>query len=218
MCEYARCYRLESRCHTPAVIDQQLLNVAIQASNTSHAALLSDSHSQWPTLLISSGVSLEYLRGWNRLRAGWESLPLKDRWWTMDLYLNDISEALRQSFREAFSNEGHPSDGHIYRQIRLYDLQGNANGEGQWWARPRPNKRQDLKRLLNQKSRRRYAVALNALLDLPGLWDGVRGGMWTNLMDLRCEETFITPNTSEASDPLCCKMKSSGCGGSIILP
>lgn len=100
----------------------------------------------------------------------------------------DISEALRQSFREAFSNEGHPSDGHIYRQIRLYDLQGNANAAGQWWARLSPNKRQDLKRLLNQKSRRIYAAALHALLDLPGLWDGVRGGMWRKLMDLRCEE------------------------------
>ena len=100
----------------------------------------------------------------------------------------DIREALRQSFRKAFSNEGHPSDGHIYSQIRLYDLQGNANAERQWWARPRPNKRQDLKRLLNQKSSQRYAAALDALLDLPGLWDGVRGGMWKKLMDSRCEE------------------------------
>lgn len=59
----------------------------------------------------------------------------------------DISEALRQSFREAFSNEGHPSDGHIYRQIRLYDLQGNANPAGQWWARLSPNKRQDMEEI-----------------------------------------------------------------------
>ena len=86
--EYEGCYRLKGRYHVPTVIDQQLLNVAIQASNTSHAALLSDSHSQWPTLLISSGVRLECLRGWDRLRAGWASLPPKDRWWTVDLYLN----------------------------------------------------------------------------------------------------------------------------------
>lgn len=100
----------------------------------------------------------------------------------------DISEALKRSFREAFSNEGHPSAGEIYRQIRLCSLQGNADAEGRWWALLSPNKRRDLKRLLNQRSRRRYAAALDALLDLPGLWDGVRGGMWKKMMDLGCEE------------------------------
>ena len=86
--EYQGCYRLESRYHVPAVIDQQLLDVVIQASSTSHAALLSDSQSEWPTLRLPSGTRLECLRGWDRLRAGWESLPPKDRWWTVDLYLN----------------------------------------------------------------------------------------------------------------------------------
>ena len=42
--------------------------------------------------------------------------------------------------------------------------------------------------MLNQKSRWRYAAALDALLDLPGLWDGVKGGMWKAMMDLRGEE------------------------------
>ena len=156
--EYEGCYRLASRYHVPAVIDQNLLDVVIQASNTSHAALLSDSQSQWPTLHIPPGVRLECLRGWDRLRAGWESLPTKDRWWMVDLYLSgkrmlsprsdllspavvpDINEASKQSFREAFSNEGHPSDGHIYRQIRLYSMHGNADAEGQWWARLSKNK------------------------------------------------------------------------------
>lgn len=200
--ELEGCYRLESRYHVPAVVDQQLLDVIIQASDTSHAALLSDSQSHWPPLRIPSGVRLECLRGWDRLRAGWESLPPKDRWWTVDLFLSgkrisfprselfspavvpDSSDAFKKSFLEAFSNEGRPSDGHIHRQIRLYSLQGNADAEGQWWARLSKNKRQDLKRLLNQKSRRRYAAPLDALLDIPGLWDGVRGGMWKKLMDL----------------------------------
>lgn len=249
------CHRLESRYHVPAVIDRQLLDAAVQASNTTHAALLSDSQSQWPTLHLPPGIRLACLRGWDRLRAGWESLPPRDRWWTVDLYLNgkrklsyhpdfispavlpDVSETLKQSFREAFSNEGHPSDGQIYRQIRLRSLHGNADAEGQWWARLSQNKRQDLKRLLGQKSCKRYVAALDALLDLPGLWEGVRGGMWKKMMDLRCEEVkvtydfcrnlltnwvarkfFITSNIFGFSGPLCCKTTSSGCGGSIISP
>ena len=43
----------------------------------------------------------------------------------------DINKALRTSFRESFSNKGRPSDGYIYRQIRLYSLQGNADAKGQ---------------------------------------------------------------------------------------
>jgi len=77
--EYEGCYRFESRYHVPAVIDQQLLDVVIQASNTFHATFLSDSQNQKPSLRIPPGVRLECLRGWDRLRAGWESLPPKDR-------------------------------------------------------------------------------------------------------------------------------------------
>ncbi len=44
--EYKGYYRLESRYYVPAVIDQQVLDDAIRASNTYYAVLLSDSQSQ----------------------------------------------------------------------------------------------------------------------------------------------------------------------------
>lgn len=84
--EYGGCYRLGSQYHVIAVIDQSLLDNAIQAANTSHAALLSNAQNQWPTLSLPPGVQLHCLRGWDRLRAGWELLPPTDRWWTVDLY------------------------------------------------------------------------------------------------------------------------------------
>ena len=82
------CYRLDSKYYVIAVIDQESLAGAIEASNTSYAALLSNAQRQWPTLRFPPGVRLKYLRGWDRLRAGWELLPPKDRWWMVDLYLS----------------------------------------------------------------------------------------------------------------------------------
>ena len=84
--EYGGCHRLGSQYHVIAVIDQSLLDNAIQAANTSQAALLSNAQNQWPALRLPPGVQLHCLRGWDRLRAGWELLSPKDRWWTVDLY------------------------------------------------------------------------------------------------------------------------------------
>ena len=201
--------------HVSAVVDQQLLDDAIQTSNTSHAALLSTAQSQWPALRFPTGVRLKCLRGWDRLRAGWESLPPKDRWWTVDLYLSskgipshrclpyssdslpDINAILERSLREGFSNEGQPSDGQIYCKIRQYILQDDLAAERQWWARlSSNNKRRDLRRLLRHE---RYTAALDALLPIIGLWEGedVRGGMWKRMMDLKCEEVGCPFSLSE---------------------
>ena len=171
-----------------------------------HAALLSNAQDQWPALRFPPGLRLRCLRGWDRLRAGWELLPPRERWWTVDLYLSGketplhpgplisanlilgISKTLERSLREGFSNEGQPSDGQIYRNIRQYILQDDLVTERQWWARlSSKNKRRDLRRLLRHE---RYTTALDTLLPIIGLWEGedVRGGMWKRMMDLRCEE------------------------------
>ena len=44
--EHGGCYRLGSQYHVIAVIDQSLLDNAIQAANTSYAALLSNAQNQ----------------------------------------------------------------------------------------------------------------------------------------------------------------------------
>ena len=86
--EHQGCYRLANRYHVSVVIDQELLESALEYPHSSYAALLSNAHGQWPTLRFPRGVQLRCLRGWDRLRAGWESLPPKDRWWAVDLYLS----------------------------------------------------------------------------------------------------------------------------------
>ena len=118
----------------------------------------------------------------------------------------DISERLERSLREEFSNEASPSDGQIYCKIRQYSRQNNAVAERQWWAHlGSENKRRDLRRLLRHE---RYTAALDTLLEIPGLWEGVRGGMWKKMMDLGCEEVgYPSPNLGHA-DPRLATRKS----------
>lgn len=112
----------------------------------------------------------------------------------------DTSKTLEKSLREGFSNEGQPSDGQIYRNIFQYILQDDLVAERQWWARLiGKNKRLDLRRLLRHE---RYTTALDALLDIPGLWEGVRGGMWKKMMDLRCEEVGCPRLGPERADKI----------------
>lgn len=176
-----------------SLMGQELLDGAIEASYTN---IVEQCARPMATLRFPPGVRLKRLRGWDRLQAGWESLPLKDRWWTVDLYLNgkeipfssdfilDINETLEGFLKEGYSNKGEPSDGQIYRKNCQHILQDDVVAERQWWARlSSKNKRLDLKRLLCHE---RYTTALGALLEIPGLWEGVRGGMWKKMMDLRC--------------------------------
>ena len=212
--ECEACYRVDSKYHISAVVDPELLDGAVAASNTSHAAGASNTPSQWPTLRFPPGVRLKCLRGWDRLRASWEVLPPKDRWWMVDLFLSgkavpfhtclllyanlilDINENLETALREGFLNEGGPSPGQILRNIRLCILNDDVRVERQWWARVRSkNQRLDLRRLLRHD---RYVVALDTVLDLPALWEGIWGGMWKKVMDTKCEEVGCLPRMSRA--------------------
>ena len=120
---------------------------------------------------------------------------------------------LKRYLEEASSNEGRPSDGQIYRNIRRYSLEGDLEAEGQWWAHLSKNKRRDLKRLLRHE---RYTEALDPLLKFGGLWDGdgVKGGMWKKVMDLRCEEVGWLQLCSEQADTI---LRKSSITGSIWI-
>ena len=117
--EYEGCYRLESKYHGPAIIDQQLLSLAIRASNTSHASLLLESAynvCQGRTDFEPAGSHCH-----RRIGDVWQiSISMVNGSCPIALtysYPPDYSEALRRFFQEVFSNERHPSDGYLCRQI-----------------------------------------------------------------------------------------------------
>jgi hypothetical protein len=63
----------------------------IVASGISADALLSNLSDDYPELKFPVGFQLECLHGRHRLQARRETLPSRDKWWTVDLYLEGMS-------------------------------------------------------------------------------------------------------------------------------
>ncbi|KAF1840100.1 uncharacterized protein K460DRAFT_399124 [Cucurbitaria berberidis CBS 394.84] len=89
---------------------------------------------------------------------------------------------------ESYSNEEKPSDGEIFRKIRLYHREGNEEAENRWWSRLDKSKPKDLRQLLK---RTKLALKFDALIDMPGLWAKVQIGALHRLLVLKCDEEMI---------------------------
>jgi len=89
------CRRLDLRNHIPAVISQPQLEAAIEASGTSAERLLEDARDGYPELDFPPGYRLECLHGRHRTLAAAQVLPLEDRRWTVDLYLEGMTSLFR---------------------------------------------------------------------------------------------------------------------------
>jgi hypothetical protein len=87
------CRRLEVQNHVTAVVSQQHLHAALQVAGKSNEALLTLNQNQFPHLRFPAG-QVRCLHGRHRIRAGKEVLPISDRWWTVDLYLEGICDSL----------------------------------------------------------------------------------------------------------------------------
>ena len=81
------CDQLNIKNHIPAVIKQQHLDAALQTSGILPATLLSNPEVSYPELNFPAGYQLKCLHSWHRIQAGKEILSLRDKWWTVDLYL-----------------------------------------------------------------------------------------------------------------------------------
>ena len=68
---------------------------------------------------------------------------------------------------EAYSNEQKPSDGEIFRKIRLYHRENDQEAEKRWWSRLEKSKPKDLRQLFRRPS---LTASFDALIDMPGLW------------------------------------------------
>jgi hypothetical protein len=84
------CRRLELENHIPATIKESQLDEVIVASGISADALLSNLN-DYPELKFPADYQLECLHGRHRVQAGRETLPSRDKWWTVDFYLEGMS-------------------------------------------------------------------------------------------------------------------------------
>jgi hypothetical protein len=145
------------------------------------------------------------LQGQHRIKVGREVLSPRDRWWTVDLYLNDrgsyfaiqyaiftnyskdISDELKVTLKEEYSNEKQPSDGEIYCKIWQYREQGNTRFEKRWWSRLSSNSKADrLRQLLHHDE---LSAAFSTLLPpIPGIRGGMRISMLGKVIALKYDE------------------------------
>ncbi|KAL4801661.1 hypothetical protein BDV18DRAFT_164709 [Aspergillus unguis] len=185
-----RCRRLEVDNHVPAIVSRQHLTEALQRANVSQQSLMTTDPHRYPRLAFDVG-QLHGLHGRHRVQAGSEVLPPTDRWWTVDLYMDDIGEQLRTSLVEEYANQKRPSDGEIYRKIRQYEGELNDSFRQRWFVRLSANNQERLDQLDNRRNRR-LRGGFDRLLRIPGLWCGMRISMLHRLIATGCVEEILT--------------------------
>jgi hypothetical protein len=86
---------------------------------------------------------------------------------------------------EEFANKEPPTDGELYRKIRLYHFQQQRSLKKKWKARLRGSREKNLTGLLRNKD---LTTAFNTLLEIPGLWDGMKLSKIHKWVAMRCDK------------------------------
>jgi hypothetical protein len=197
-----KCRRLEKRNHIEAVVDQPRLDAALRSSDVSARELLTNEPNGCPKLSFPAGFKLRCVHGQHRIQAAREFLLPHDKWWTVDLYTSgrckcpltrfevltsalDLNDSLKQCLHEQHSNEDKPSDGEAYCKIRKYHFQGDTKSEMRWKACLRGCRLKNLKELIADEE---LTAGFDALLDIPGLWDGMMLTTLQKMMAMGCKD------------------------------
>ena len=179
----------------------------MRASEVSAEHLLSNPDNDPPALRLPARHQLTCLHGRHRIQAARETLPPTEAWWTVDLYLAGISISLATAIRllidttdsnpelrknlvEEYSNEERPSDGEIYRKVRQYEKEGNICFKKRWKARLSAHGRRGLQQLFDHGDGE-LAAAFDNLLDIPGLWNGMRISTLHKMISMKCDEVGL---------------------------
>jgi hypothetical protein len=100
----------------------------------------------------------------------------------------DTPEPVLVRIIESYSNELRPSDGEIFRKIRLYHRENDQEALKRWWSCLEKSKPKDLRQLFRRPS---LAAGFDALIDMPGLWAKLQLGALHRLLVLKCDEVWI---------------------------
>ncbi|KAJ5461024.1 uncharacterized protein N7458_002576 [Penicillium daleae] len=187
-----RCQRFELSNYIPVTVSRQALMEAIHDAGVSTHSLLQCAGKDLPLLKFPEG-QLTGLHGRHRLCAGSKILAPAERWWTVDIYLNDISEDLETSLIEEYANEKQPTDGEIYRKVRQYESDGNRVLRQKWLMRLSSDWKRQRMEQLNKESNERLRGGFDKLLVIPGLWpNGMRVSMFHRVIALTSIEEILT--------------------------
>ncbi|ODM18031.1 hypothetical protein SI65_06819 [Aspergillus cristatus] len=142
------------------------------------SGLVSSDHHRFPHLGFAAG-QLRALHGRHRVQAGAEVLPPADRWWTVDLYLD-----------EEYANQKKLTDGEIYRKIRQYEGMKLSESGGSSGCHPAIRTAwiswTTIETVISSER-------FDRLLPIPGLWPhGMRISMLHRLIATGCVEEILT--------------------------
>ncbi|KAF2727576.1 hypothetical protein EJ04DRAFT_451086 [Polyplosphaeria fusca] len=188
------CRRFEEENFIDATIDTENLDLSLRQAQVlpsdfktaSLSALLEPF--KIPRLKVHRPVAC--YNGLHRVLAAKEFLDRNDRWWVIRLHSSEgLTSRSSSRIIEGFAHEQVYTDGTIFRNIRQYNRQEDAeDSENRWWARLTETKRKDLRQLLKNK---RMTKAFDELLDFPGLWTPIQLGTLHRLHGLRCPEELV---------------------------
>jgi hypothetical protein len=194
------CLRLQEENVVNAVVLDQELPILLSSSAPTVEQLRQVTWARdAPALNLGN---IRCLSGLHRIEAAKRYLDENDKWWPVRLFSAgtihfpiallrianasaDIPKPYLTRIVESFLNEQKPSDGEIFRKIRLYHRQKDEEAENRWWACLDKSKLRDLRQVLKKKE---LAAAFDALIDMPGLWARIQLGALQRLLALKCDE------------------------------
>ncbi|KZM19287.1 hypothetical protein ST47_g9567 [Ascochyta rabiei] len=176
-----------SRLQEENVIDALVEDDDLVAALSLHGMSLDDMRSlQWPQDAPALHLeNVQCLSGMHRIEAARRFLNENDKWWIVRLFSYDTPKPVLVRIIESYSNEQKPSDGEIFRKIRLYHRENDQEAQKGWWSRLEKSKPKDLRQLFRRPL---LAAGFDALIDMPGLWAKLQLGALHRLLVLKCDE------------------------------
>lgn len=193
--ETDRCRRDEPLHWIPALITPEQLELFLQHSSLSRSQL---SNTEPVALTLLPDWTITCLQGRVRVAAAMEWLNDDDQWWVVKFYdAVQISNNARRYIQEYRDISQEHLSGEIYRNVRVYQLNGDEGKAREWIARWGPIIQRDFKQFQRRDRGDNYkplCESLDKLLEYPGLWP-----TYVNLhrlLPMRLPEvTFIPPIT-----------------------
>ncbi|KAJ5642610.1 hypothetical protein N7490_006610 [Penicillium lividum] len=191
--EIQGCQRLMKDCHVP---------VLVPAADWGRRVRQRPGDDLIPSLDVDFDYHLRAQDHENLIAAARKILGPTSQWWIVDFYVTKQDESrdgrnmrdkLVRALKERFPNDNRPPDGLIYERIRYYeglpDGISNRMAANNWWAAletaPRSKKRKYLRLFLKHPT---LPQKLDSLLDIVGLWEGMRIGLLHKVIAMRCDE------------------------------
>ena len=100
----------------------------------------------------------------------------------------DLDKELKTALVEEYANEEPPSDGEIYCKIRQYQRERDLYSENRWRARLSKHGTKCLEQLFRHRA---LTAAFDDLLDIHGLWKGMRLSTLDKMIGMRCDEVIL---------------------------